>query len=236
MAIGALAMMGASGDVSAEPAAMAVAANEPPANIGSEPDLNFDIAPQPLATALQAYVEQAHVEMGFDHQLIANKHSPGIEGKYTAADALNALLSGSGLTAHYENRRSIVLLYSPVGAMASVLPSGQAMETLPLDTLHVAPPSNTAFFFGDMYAHFVQDRLGRMLKSYAQNLRPGYSLQINVWIGETGTVERSAVSWSSGNRLVDNAILQVVNGAPVGQAPPLGFMQPVHLHIATRKN
>ena len=232
------ALLGMPIGASAEPVATAIAINEPPARIADDRDKDFDIPPQSLGTALQAYVEQARVEMGFDHRLVANKQSPGVEGKYSPAEALSMLLSGSGLIANYETRRSIVLIYSPISTTALIKSTAPApaMETLPLETLHVTPPGNVAWLFGDMYAHFVQDRLGHMLQSYAQNLKPGYSLQINVWIGQKGTVERSSVSSSSGDRLVDDAILQAVNGAPVGQAPPLGFMQPVHLHIATRKN
>ncbi|WP_052717432.1 TonB-dependent receptor [Chromobacterium vaccinii] len=59
----------------------------------------FQIAPQPLAGALQQLASQAGMNLLFDPALAGGRAAPGLQGSYTVRDALRRLLEGSGLAA-----------------------------------------------------------------------------------------------------------------------------------------
>jgi len=58
----------------------------------------FDIAPQPLASALNEFSLQSHQSVLFTTDLAAAKSSQGVSGQVQVADALSSLLTGTGLT------------------------------------------------------------------------------------------------------------------------------------------
>ena len=57
----------------------------------------FDIAPQPLGTALLDYSEQADTTITASPDLVRGKQAPAVRGQMTAVEALDRLLAGSGL-------------------------------------------------------------------------------------------------------------------------------------------
>lgn len=62
--------------------------------------VKIDIAPQPLAAALARFAEQSGVKTLYVAELLAGKSAPRIEGTLTPQQALDKLLTGSGL--HYQ--------------------------------------------------------------------------------------------------------------------------------------
>jgi len=58
----------------------------------------FDIAPQPLASALNEFSLQSHQSVLFTTDLAAAKSSQGVSGQVQVADALSSLLAGTGLS------------------------------------------------------------------------------------------------------------------------------------------
>lgn len=60
--------------------------------------LTFSQAAQPLGTALTRIASQAGVQVFFTQDLVENRQAPALRGQYTARQALQAVLQGSGLT------------------------------------------------------------------------------------------------------------------------------------------
>ncbi|AWB07532.1 TonB-dependent siderophore receptor (plasmid) [Azospirillum humicireducens] len=58
----------------------------------------FDIAPQGLVTALNAFSAASGWEVGFPAEVARGVTSPGVSGTMSAADALRRLLSGTGVS------------------------------------------------------------------------------------------------------------------------------------------
>lgn len=71
--------------------------------------LEFDIPAQPLETALQEYTEVTGLNVLLDRSLIADQHSPGAQGSFTAQQALQQLIVHSGLDAQYASSRTFTL-------------------------------------------------------------------------------------------------------------------------------
>ncbi|OAI11238.1 ligand-gated channel [Methylomonas koyamae] len=68
----------------------------PPA-FAAERTQAFDIAPQPLAAALNAFADASGMALSYPAELAAGLKSPGVKGQFTPQQALQRLLSGSGL-------------------------------------------------------------------------------------------------------------------------------------------
>src|ERR1700676_898712 len=59
--------------------------------------VTFDIKPQPLASALNAFAVQSHQQILFTPEVAAGKTSPGIKGTSAPDVALARVLAGTGL-------------------------------------------------------------------------------------------------------------------------------------------
>ena len=69
----------------------------------------FDIPPQPLAQALQAFARQAGFNVAADTELVAGLSSPGARGRMAPEQALRQLLAGSGLIARPTAQNAVML-------------------------------------------------------------------------------------------------------------------------------
>jgi outer membrane receptor protein involved in Fe transport len=58
----------------------------------------FNIAPQPLESALQAFARTTGLQLNYPSGLTQGKFTSGLSGAYTPAQALRVLLAGTGLT------------------------------------------------------------------------------------------------------------------------------------------
>lgn len=88
--------------------------------------LDFSIAPGRLNEVLGQFGQQAGVMVGSAPALTQGVSSPGLQGRYSAADGLGRLLSGTGLEARQLEDGSFLLRAAP-----------QASDTAVLDTVVV---------------------------------------------------------------------------------------------------
>jgi len=65
--------------------------------VAAEQTHRFDIEPQPLSSALEVLARQGCVKTFFPDSAVAGKRSKGLKGDYTAREAINRLLAGTGL-------------------------------------------------------------------------------------------------------------------------------------------
>ncbi len=80
----------------------------------------FDIPAQPLAPALAALAEQAGLQLAFPPELAEGRRAPAVQGTHDVADALRALLAGSGLQGRVQGRTLMVERAPAPGAQAAL--------------------------------------------------------------------------------------------------------------------
>jgi len=73
---------------------------------------NFNISAGPLAKAINDFAAISGVYLGGNGQLLQGKNTLGVEGNYSAKQALDLLLAGTGLSYEAGEGRSIVLIDS----------------------------------------------------------------------------------------------------------------------------
>ncbi len=93
----------------------------------------FDIKAGPLDQALKAYAERLHSQMLYDARLVAGLRAPALRGSYTAREALQRLLAGTGLQADAPTANTIVLR-----------PRASAARDSSPQTVAAAPPTDVA--------------------------------------------------------------------------------------------
>ncbi len=98
----------------------------------------FNIKAGPLDQALRVYAERLHSQMLYDARLVAGLKAPALRGRYTAKEALQRLLAGTGLQADAPAAGTIVL--RPRTAAASAPSSRTAGPGPPTDVAQLSAP------------------------------------------------------------------------------------------------
>ena len=85
------------------------------------------------------------------------------------------------------------------------------------------------------YASMVKDLVVDALSSVDRIKRSKYSVNVRVWIGSDGRIERASLVESTGNRDIDGAIEKALSqGGKVREPPPIEMPQPITLKIVSR--
>lgn len=95
-----------------------------PARAADARPVAVSIAAQPLDAALRALSAATGAPVAFSQTLLAGKTAPGIEGNFTARQAAERLLEGSGLMVIQDGD---TLIIQPVPAPRSVAPGEEVM-------------------------------------------------------------------------------------------------------------
>ena len=112
----------------------------PPAAAQQAEAQAFEIAPQPLSSALLAFAEQTGLEVLFDARIAQGKTSPGVQGSYAPEQALRRLIAGSGLRYRFTSASTITLERDAVQEdegpirLAPVTVTGERVERTVFDT------------------------------------------------------------------------------------------------------
>lgn len=98
----------------------------------------FDIASQPLSTALTVFGDQTGIQITGDTAILDGKHSQAVRGSYAPAEALSLLLGGTGVTYRWLDGRSVTLERAPQTAdgtmqLGPVRVEGTSAGTAPPD-------------------------------------------------------------------------------------------------------
>ena len=109
--------------------APAIAQSVSPAETSQQ---SISIPAGPLTQALNRLAAQAGLQILFDASLTQGKTTQGVSGTLTPAQALNALLAGTGLRAQFAGRNQVTLTLNPPPASAAgAVPDGAiALNTI----------------------------------------------------------------------------------------------------------
>ena len=100
--------------------------------------IRFDIPAQPLETALAAFGEQSGLQVSADAALTASQKAKSVQGEFTPADALQALLEGTGLSYRFLRDNTVMLVEEPNQSseitLGTIIVTGERVERSLLDT------------------------------------------------------------------------------------------------------
>ena len=210
----------------------------PPAR--AQPKIQYDIPPQPLPRAMEAYALATGVQVLYDRPTGAEPPSPGVKGILSAQDALDRLLAGTGLTSRFVDGRNVVL--QPAGAG----PVQGASDGAPPDLPTLAPgavhvdvplvvqgPASTGLA-ARRYGEVIKSSVADALALDAKTSRARYRAGLSIWIASSGAILKATVVRSSGREELDMAICTVLERVIVDETPPPDLPQPVNILVASR--
>lgn len=124
--------------------ASALAAGVPAGIRAQEAMRSFDIPPQRLGTAIERFIEQAHIDLLYDSALIADMITPGVSGHMTVGEAIIMLLRGSGLRHIFISPDAVAIQQdgADIGSSASV-PGAPAADPLRMPPMVVTATRGT---------------------------------------------------------------------------------------------
>lgn len=172
---------------------------------------SFDIPAQPLASALDRYVDATGLQFLYSQTLTDGRTSETVKGTFVPEVALQLLLAGTGLIARFLKDNSFVLVPAPEAAG----PSGGGAAAR-------------------QYYGFVQARLRDVLCQAAGARQGSYRITALVWIEPSGTIARFERLGSAGAVELDRDIDDALRGLSIGKPAPAGFAQPMLILILPR--
>lgn len=112
--------------------------------LADEKAKNYNIPAQSLHSALQTLADQAGVAVFFSENQVSGKTSPALNGQYSAREALQKLLVGSGLTYTFNSEDSV--------SIKSVDSGSDASSTLPAVKVAASALNDTRDPYNKEYA------------------------------------------------------------------------------------
>src|ERR1700733_14207914 len=102
----------------------------------------FDIAAQPLPTALKSFAAQAKMQLLYRYDIVSHATASRVTGQLERHAALDLLLRGTGLEAIYSNDNTATIRL--ISAEGKAAPGGKAASGAKIDPTPAPPTGSTA--------------------------------------------------------------------------------------------
>ncbi|WP_454629742.1 STN domain-containing protein [Bradyrhizobium cenepequi] len=204
--------------------------NERKAPIGV---MTFDIPAQPLIDALQAYSQQADVQVMFETTSAAGLRSQPVNGEFTPQAALLVLLADADLRVRYSRSNAVTLApaSAPDPDQPPVHPPVSADITL--GTLRVRGTGDASDRNLGEYIGLMQTDIQRALKRSGRNRRGEYRVAIKLWVTPSSrVVDRAELDGSTGDLDRDSSIAEALRGLVLSQQAPPNMPLPIRFMIS----
>ena len=185
--------------------------------------IDFDIAAQPLVSALDAYSAATGLQVVYDATLAEGRRAQAVRGSMAADVALQLLLEDTGLGGGL----LLGLAHPGVGA---VYAATNAFTIVPAPA-----PRQAASMRGFMpYLAAVQGRVEEAFCRSSLTAPGGYRIKFRFWIGHGGEVLQPQLLGSTDDRARDQAIAALLRSVVIGRPPPPDMPQPVMMAVSPR--
>ncbi|WP_051396713.1 secretin and TonB N-terminal domain-containing protein [Bradyrhizobium elkanii] len=174
-----------------------------------ERHINFDLAAQPLGSALVEFANRTGMTALIDGELANGLHSPPVKGRFSPTDALQVLLAGTGLAIRY------------VGANAFTVGPPPPNPTVGIPGSQSTHRSDESAYFAEL-----QNSVERALCRNDDTRLGTYRAAFQVWIEESGRIRALHLLGSTGNESLDAAITTRITSDTV-VPPPRDLPQPI---------
>ncbi len=172
--------------------------------------IDFDIAAQPLVSALDAYSAATGLQVVYDATLAEGRRAQAVRGSMAPDVALQLLLEDTGLVAVYAATNAFTIVPAPA-------------------------PRQAASMRGFMpYLAAVQGRVEEAFCRSSLTAPGGYRIKFRFWIGHGGEVLQPQLLGSTDDRARDQAIAALLRSVVIGRPPPPDMPQPVMMAVSPR--
>lgn len=198
------------------------------------PTRQYEIAAQPLATALAEFAAMSGINLLYRPGLAEGRRSSAIKGNYSAPLALQKLLQGTGLQARFTSADAAILYAPEAGSDApSHARSGPQAPALRLGMAEVRAPQligGRDAGAASRYAMLVRQKINALL--YANPALRGrqFTMELDVYVDAAGLIRETLVRHSRDTANWADQITATLAGQAL-PPPPTGIRQPMRFAI-----
>lgn len=192
----------------------------------------FQIPPQPLSHALEAYARASGIEVLYESKIVETVQSSDVEGTFAPEMALRMLLSGTDLQVRYTRQNAITLSLPPEVDLPPASPLADA--DLSLDTLQVKGYEHADVQALRVFSEAVQLDIEKALRENLRTRAGSYSTKVKLWVDASQKIHGVSVIASTGDPDRDASIPHVLQGLILSRAPPANTPQPIQVTITVR--
>jgi len=195
---------------------------------------SFDIPATDVASALRTFARQAHQQVVFDGDLVRGKTSAPVSGTYTAAAAIKALLTGTGLEVRTGTNREFQVLAPAAGPPSTPQEPGAGARSSEAESTDATPRLEEVLVTAQKREERVQDvpvsvtvinpddlaenGQNRLVDYFATV--PGLSLSSNAFFGGSNYI---TIRGLSAGFAQNPTVATVIDDVPVGSSQFLAF-------------
>lgn len=202
----------------------------------------YDIAPQPLPSAIEAFAAATGLQVLYDLPPGPPPRSPGVSGALTPEAGLQHLLEGTGYVARFNDQGDVVL--QPVRPISTAPgDSGEppthipqlVLNSLKVEGATVLEPQSEGGLDLHLYQNLVRSGVRQALSANPRTSKDDYEATLDLLITPAGVIQRARLTTSSGDHGRDRAIIDTIEGVALDQPPPARLPQPVRIVVKSRK-
>ena len=182
-----------------------------------EASIAFALPPQPLAEALATFSTQTGYSVLVESELAENRRTAGVYGELAPRDALQRLLTGTGLVARYSGGNAFSLMRAEKPEPAAVEAGQSPLASLPFGTA-------------------LQVSLTRALCRAQPDEFGRYRVGLQLWINEDGRVIDVRLLGAGGDKRRDTDLVMALRGLVLDASPPAELAQPVTILLTPRSD
>ncbi|RQO53292.1 secretin and TonB N terminus short domain protein [Variovorax sp. KBW07] len=190
--------------------------------------LHFDLPAQPLARSLAVFGRLTGHSVLVTSRLTEGREASPVQGEFAPRDALQRMLTGTGLAARYTgaNAFTLVPLQAPTGS-SQEQEQQQAHEPASAALAGSGPALRA-------YATVLQGAITRVLCIAQPDAFGRYRLAVQLWIDSAGSVSDAHVLEGSGVPARDATVLASLRALGLDTPPPPALAQPITLLLTPR--
>ena len=193
----------------------------------------FRIPAQPLIDALQAYSQQAGVQVMFETTSAIGLHSLPVNGEFTPQAALQMLLADTDLRVRYSRSNAVTLAPASVPDPDEPPVYPPVSADITLGTLRVRGTGESSDRSLGEYIGLLQSDIQKALKKGGRNRRGDYRVAVKLWVTPSSRmVDRAELDGSTGDLDRDGAITDALRGLVLSQQAPPNIPLPIRIMIS----
>lgn len=220
---------------------MAMLIHSGPSHARPQPEtparISYDIPSQPLNTALLSFARSSGVDLFYTPETTRTHRSGALRGIFTPQTALQKLLAGTGLRAHFTEPSAAIILHEDAPAPSGPVPGSAAAPepaVLVLDKAEVRarPLARLSPATIAHYAHLIQTDILKRLNADPYSRTVPYQLNLSVRLGPDGCL--SEVRLLNGrDETQDRYISDLLSPICIEAPPAAPVPRPFHFRIAS---
>lgn len=200
-------------------------------------EICYGIPALPMNEAIARFAQASDVDILYDRRLVEGMMSAPIFGSFTPQAGIARLLGGTGLASRFLRPKSAVIFLENKPNAAPMEKSGAKGPSLDLDPVNVRA---SPIIGSDMAEQFIeygkrtQAQIYGLLKSDSTLLETGFQIRIAVLLNNEGRIAGLRFLQGTGDKILDEQIGRVLNGAQLSTPPPSGLPQPMKFMILSK--